>query len=528
MSRSEIDPKARKIDKLLNNMEEGNIKLPAFQRGFVWKQSQVLDLLDSIFNDYPIGTILLWDSYEKLRSTRNIGGFLMPERDSKLPVQYVLDGQQRLTAIYALFCQDRRLDPTFDKYKIDPTIFDISFDLDEERFVANEELNASHTNLKLSSLFDSEEFHKITGKFSRAHLRAAVALQSQFQNYEIPVVITSKKGKEDIGIIFERINNTSTKLSTLDLMVAWTWSDDFHLKEQLDDISEVLDQKGFGDTDEKIILQCLSAFTQKSTKTRDILTLDPVVVRQNIPKLSDSLEKTIDFLSTELNVNSSDLLPQSHQIIPFTYFFAHVEKPTAAQNKILKNWFWRTSFSLRYQGATDIRLNQDLLFFDRVIEGNFDGLDRYSPNLTEMVLTTPVFSKTNVYTRSLLLLLAQMKPLDLLNGRKIDLGKALSKFNRKEYHHIFPQAYLRGLGIAGAKINSICNFCFLPADSNKKITNKSPSDYIFNGVPQEAFSEILTSNVMPLKKGIYKKNDYDVFLNERAKLILGALKTLMG
>jgi len=93
MAGSEIEPKKPRIERLLTNMEEGEIKLPAFQRGFVWKQSQVLDLLDSIANDYPIGTILLWNSYEKLRSTRNIGGFLIPERDSKLPVQYVLDGQ---------------------------------------------------------------------------------------------------------------------------------------------------------------------------------------------------------------------------------------------------------------------------------------------------------------------------------------------------------------------------------------------------------------------------------------------------
>ena len=126
MAGSEIEPKKPRIERLLTNMEEGEIKLPAFQRGFVWKQGQVLDLLDSIANDYPIGTILLWNSYEKLRSTRNIGGFLIPERDPKLPVQYVLDGQQRLTAIYALFCRNRRIDSGLDKYKIDPAIFDIS------------------------------------------------------------------------------------------------------------------------------------------------------------------------------------------------------------------------------------------------------------------------------------------------------------------------------------------------------------------------------------------------------------------
>ncbi len=528
MSKAELDPKSRRIERLLSQMEEGEIKLPAFQRGFVWKQGQVLELLDSIYKDYPIGTILLWSSFETLRSTRNIGGFLIPDSREKSPVKYVLDGQQRLTALYALFCRNRTQDPNIDKYKIDPEMFNISFDLDEKRFVQNVELNNSHTNLKLSCLFNSIEFHESTKDFSREHLLNAVALQSQFQNYEIPIVTTSKKGKEDIGLIFERINNTATKLSTLDLMVAWTWSDDFHLKEQLDDILEILDQKGFGDTDEKILLQCLSGIIKKTTKTRDILSLDPTEVKNNIDLLRESLEKSIDFFSTELRVTSSDFLPQSHQIIPFTYFFSIVNTPTAQQVKVLKKWFWRTSFSLRYQGATDIRLNQDILYFGRVAEGNFAGLDKYEPLLTDVSLIAPVFSKTNVYTRSLLLLLAQKKPSDLISGKRVDTGKALSKFNRKEYHHIFPQAFLREQGVANQKINSICNFCFLPADSNKRISKRAPSDYIFNLVPSDHYEDILSSNLMPLTKSIYRKNDFDEFLRQRAGLILGYLDTLMG
>lgn len=528
MAFSDLEPKAIRIGKLIDRMEEGDIKLPAFQRGFEWKQGQVLDLLDSIYKDYPIGTVLLWNSWETLRSTRNIGGFLIPDHKEKQSVNYVLDGQQRLTALYALFCRNRNLDPNIDEYKIDLDVFEIFFDLQEKRFVPKDELNDAHTNLKLSCLFDDMEFHNSTQSYSKDHMKLAVALKSQFGNYEIPIVTTSKRGKEDIGIIFERINNTATKLSTLDLMVAWTWSDDFHLKEELNDILEILDQKGFGDTDEKIILQCLSGIIKKTTKTRDILLLDPTEVKNNIELLRTSLEKSIDFLSTELKVNSGEFLPQSHQLIPFTYFFSLVDAPSAAQVKILKKWFWRTSFSLRYQGATDIRLNQDILFFDRIAENNFAGIERYSPTLIDVSIISPTFSKTNVYTRSLLLLLAQKNPLDLLSGKKVDTGKALSKFNRKEYHHIFPQAFLRQGGIQNAKINSICNFCYLPADSNKKIAKKSPSDYIFNLIPDEHFEKILSSNLMPLKKTIYKKNDYEDFLKERAKLILDYLDTLMG
>ena len=93
MSLSEIAPSSIKIDKLIGRIEEGDIKIPAFQRGFVWNQDQVVSLIDSIYNEYPIGSILLWNSHERLKSTRNIGGFLIPPREPEYPVNYVLDGQ---------------------------------------------------------------------------------------------------------------------------------------------------------------------------------------------------------------------------------------------------------------------------------------------------------------------------------------------------------------------------------------------------------------------------------------------------
>ena len=103
-------------------MEEGDIKIPAFQRGFVWKQNQVIDLLDSIYNDYPIGSILLWNSNDRLKSSRNIGGFEIPERDDQYPVNYVLDGQQRLSAIYGTFCKNRQLAPESDRRCVNSSV----------------------------------------------------------------------------------------------------------------------------------------------------------------------------------------------------------------------------------------------------------------------------------------------------------------------------------------------------------------------------------------------------------------------
>src|ERR1700683_3172914 len=129
MALSEITPSAVKIDKLVSRVADGDIKIPAFQRRFVWNQEQIIELLDSIYHDYPVGSILLWNSDDKLKATRNICGFCIPDREESYPVNYVLDGQQRLSTIYAVFSKDRGQCPD-EEEPVDLEKFEIYFDLD--------------------------------------------------------------------------------------------------------------------------------------------------------------------------------------------------------------------------------------------------------------------------------------------------------------------------------------------------------------------------------------------------------------
>ena len=99
----EIDVQSQTIEKLIHKIEEGEIKIPAFQRGWVWEQFQVIDLLDSVYRDYPMGSLLFWNSRHQLNSVRNVAGIKLPNRDINYPVSYVLDGQQRISSLYAVF-----------------------------------------------------------------------------------------------------------------------------------------------------------------------------------------------------------------------------------------------------------------------------------------------------------------------------------------------------------------------------------------------------------------------------------------
>lgn len=521
------------IDHLKRDFSSGVLKLPPFQRRFVWTQEQIIELLDSIYKGYPIGCIITWRARVDLPARRDIGGFLLPHQPQQFPVDYILDGQQRLTALYAVFCSDRTINPDTDaQYVVDPTIFDISFDFNDNLFVKASEVDTGHDNLPLSILFQADQFSRVVDNFSTAHRPLAQQLYRKFADYEIPFVYADTE-QDNIGVIFERINNTATNLSPLNLMVAWTWNGDFHLKEELDSILTDLGDKGFDEISEKILLQCIGSIVGKTAKTRQILALEAEEVRANIENLRDGLEKTADFLSTELNMLSIDFLPHSHQIVPLAYFFASLGTPLRInQNRILRKWFWRTSFSLRYADSTDEKINEDILFMDAILSGTVTKaqMDKYSISVDEDIIEKQKFSKANPFTRAFLLLLAQRKPKDMATGRNIDIGIALSNYNLKEYHHIFPCKFLKSRGIEAHEISSLCNFTFLPADSNKLISCKAPSKYFFEkklAVAGHGKRSVFTSNLLPDSLKIYKDDDYVRFLHERAGLIMDMINNLI-
>jgi hypothetical protein len=165
-------------------------------------------------------------------------------------------------------------------------------------------------------------------------------------------------------------------------------------------------------------------------------------------------------------------------------------------------------------------MDADIKCINFISQDNYTLLEEYSHELDPKSLISTKFSKGHPYARAFLLLMAMGNPLDLVKGIRIDVGNSLSEFNRRQYHHVFPQAFLKLRGLQAERINSVVNFCFLPSDSNKKISNKSPSNYFFDVVPQSKYQEILKSNFLPLNKEIYKDNDYERFLHERVTLII--------
>lgn len=542
----EIESNKRRVRWLVDKIWDGNIKIPDFQRPFVWDYEQVVKLLDSIYNDYPVGSILLWKTKEKLNSLRNIGGIKLPEKDAEDPINYVLDGQQRLSSLFAVLHHDAE-EVVKETSKVgieDYERFDIYFDLKEESFIHRSDLpDIKSNNLFKSDEVDEHRYFKINNmreptiyrekarQLPEKYVEVADRLINKFENYEVPVVTVKGREKSEVGTIFERINNTGTDLNTLDLMIAWTWSSDFNLRQEIKDTLDRLDEKGFGELREKVILQCISAISEGKVSTDHILDSlkDPNRIEKKIDALKSSLGKTIDFLRNEFNAFDLSFLPSSFQIIPLVYFFSQVKRLNQYQSEKAKEWFWRTSFTSRYRDATNYRVHEDISFFEDLSSGQDVSLDSYATDVgTESFFSNHKFHKAASVTKAFILMLAKRNPKDLLSGRTISIEDTFSDDASSEYHHVFPREYLRSSGYEEKQINCLSNVCILSAASNREIGTNPPSEYLFSSTnslfespssDKSNLKEILSSNLLPTDLGIYRENNFERFINERRKIM---------
>jgi len=90
----------RSVSSLVDMIKHGELKLPEMQRGYVWTSTQVRDLLDSLYRGYPSGVILMWEA-DAQDATRSLQ--ISQEKSAFTAQKLLLDGQQRLTSLFAVF-----------------------------------------------------------------------------------------------------------------------------------------------------------------------------------------------------------------------------------------------------------------------------------------------------------------------------------------------------------------------------------------------------------------------------------------
>ena len=267
----------------------------------------------------------------------------------------------------------------------------------------------------------------------------------------------------------------------------------------------------------------------KTSKPEAFIELPGSEVREKFDEIRTGIFRAIDFLKTELNVYSLKLLPMEGILVVLTAFFASPEKQPAPigqkQYQVVKKWFWRSCFSQRYKGGTK-NTDSDVEEIQKLKNQTHSQLGEIKFSIDSSYFLNNSFNMSSIATKTVILLLAQNKPLNFIQGTIISLDNVLSKGNRKEFHHIFPKGYLKKLdcNYQDRQINCLANFSILSRTDNNKIKDKPPSKYI-KEMPTEkqVLADILSTHFCFSEMF---NDDYEIFLKKRAELLFAKAKEL--
>lgn len=134
------------IRNIINKIQNGEIRIPSFQRGYVWEYDNVAFLVDSIYKGFPIGSILFWRTGEQLNTEKQLGNYILPPPQKNYPIDYVLDGQQRLTSLFSVF--QTELEPEVENEMDIYFIIDELDNIQKSRFVPLSKEDADNQKIK--------------------------------------------------------------------------------------------------------------------------------------------------------------------------------------------------------------------------------------------------------------------------------------------------------------------------------------------------------------------------------------------
>ncbi|MEV7777842.1 DUF262 domain-containing protein [Kitasatospora sp. NPDC088351] len=518
-----------RVAKLADRVLSGDIVLPKFQRGFVWTPQQILYLLDSVARNYPIGSVLLWQTAEEMASERTVAGLTVDAPRHGYPVNYIIDGQQRLASIFgALHWQPGR-DPE--------SKWNIAYDLEQQKFLHLKSFDPAPMNLMPMWLIaDPSSFFGRVADIEEPELRdRAKQLFSRFSDYQVPVVTLREMSSGEVAKVFERINSTGTDLTIVDLVRAATWSPEFDLKDEIETLLSVLDEKRYGRIDTKTMLRTISAasgFGFSRTDIDRLRELPKEELRGAVEVAAQASRRAVDFLSTQIRAPRAEALPYYNQFAVLADVFRQLPKPSTVQYEALHRWFWLTASGEYFKGWNESQMAADRQAVTAFAEGRATEIEAGAGMPRSVLWRRSAFRRTNAPSKLLALLLAYAAPLDLRTGQRIDVDKALSWQNDKEFHHFFPKAFLKGQGVGAAQANVCGNLVMLSSVSNIWVSDKPPSQYLKDICAtdgEKAVRERLASCLVDEDAfQAAMRDDYEAFLRARSETLHERLMALIG
>ena len=366
------------LDVLLNDVDEGRIQIPRFQRAFVWTPQMMRELFESVLSGYPIGSLLFWNSREfNVRTMNQIGPLPARKSPTNLPVSLVLDGHQRLATLYGVL----RLPETFPKDEnlaADMLGWWLGYDLVAEqiRQMRRPADFESATILPLRAVLKTADFVRFARSIDASttlsdtekttYLDRADKVQRAIRDYRIALTIMRDGNADDAVAIFSRINRSGRRMTADQMAVALTYNEGFNLVDALDEILGALAPYGFGDVSRTVVLQTLMEGAGQNfmkPKFDDLRKKGTQEKLQNaVGPVTQALRDAASFLNSRVGFRTGRLLPYALQLLLLAVFFRNrnvqSKDPDDQTLSALHRWFWLTSFSGWFASANSAEIER--------------------------------------------------------------------------------------------------------------------------------------------------------------------------
>lgn len=525
------EPQSVTFTSLFAEIENGTIKIPQFQRDFVWSKAKSAKLLDSIVKGYPIGTFIIWKTNERLRSIRNLGGVLLPETPKGDAVKYVLDGQQRLTSLFVtlkgLTIKREDQNEDFSQFWVDLIVSE------HEEIVLMEAADRDEKEIiQLKDLLSGDFAY--LASFPKELQDKIRTYKNRIESYQFSAILMKDAPIDVATEVFTRLNVGGEPLSVFEIMVAKTYDTEknFDLAERFDELSADLQTVDFDTLSSATVLQTVSVLIRKDCRKREILNLPTHEVIKTWPEAVDAIRASVDYFRNYYRIPVSRLLPYPALIIPFAYFFyKHPDKPTGDRQKFLQDLFWRVSLGGRYSQSLETRVAQDIGRVDGILKGKLPTYEWAVDVSPEFIEKNGYFSTSRSFVKAILCVLAHKEPKSFVDNSIVRLDNSfLKQANSKNYHHFFSKAWLEKQGEDWGRINHVANITLVDDFLNKRVIRaQSPKAYMKEFILKNPdIEKCMSTHLIKLNDNFgVMKNDYERFFSARCKAISRELGKLI-
>lgn len=521
-----ISSQSREIQALVEDIRDGRLLLPELQRRYIWKATQVRDLLDSLYHQYPSGQLLVWETddlpFSRIASVEGV------ESNQRRP-QLLLDGQQRLTSLAAIML-GRPLVVRGSKRPID-----IVFNIHTVKFeVAGPRQSGETGWISLSKLFTEGaiaiwmELKLDPAAPDTKEIYERLKRLENIKTYKYHVSVLEKLNYEEVTHIFVRINSGGTTLGSADLALAQMSSRWRGVTQEFTEYQNAVLRRGHKLwLDTGILLRTMSVLISHQTKLSQLFRgeryqitvseLEAVWKRVKI-----AMDESIAFIVGNCKMDRLDLLPTQYILIPLTAFFDRTEgQITSAQARELQRWAYMALIWTRYSAAAESAADQDVATLDRN-----QPIQAMIQNIEDKVGRRPVTErelqdqrKNSPYMLMAYILTRYAEASDWFNGVTIGSTQTL------ELHHIFPKEVLRekyDLKTDSRTVDQVANLAFLSQRANARIRSRPPAEYL-----PEIDALRLKAQYVPLDSACWTLERFEDFLLQRRIMLADAINQLL-